>query len=411
MAKWTIELRNLVKTTPIFNFPYPMIEGYRSEFERKFIDHYYYDEIGMETADKFIQRLRSKLDMIMPYYVKLYESEWLRFNPFETYSITEAANAHEDNMRFLDSVNYGRTGGRVRDSEANEDKQTFGEDYTSKRGRNQETIFDGKEQTERISEYDENLQRKQDTLEHETLTKDDTHTADRTIKATEETTGTDGTSRKLTGTENLVLNEDEATKSKELFVDTPQTGFVIGVDGIEQGEGNLYATTVRQTDVQRNLNRTADTTTEQNEQTDFTTQRTRTTDTTDSLGEESTSETERDLSRGITESQGLKATENMGQGIKTDNTETITENADTTDNRQNTTDRKGNINRLSDSDMYKSGNQSAEQKEKNTRSTEHTLTGRKMVSPSNLLEDYRKTFLNIDRMIIEECADLFLGVY
>ncbi len=80
MAEYTIELRTLIESPgfELFNFNYDFYmddEERRKEFEKKFIDHYYFDEIGFETVARFKHNLRSKLNLDMPYYRKLYETE------------------------------------------------------------------------------------------------------------------------------------------------------------------------------------------------------------------------------------------------------------------------------------------------------------------------------------------------
>ena len=74
MSNYTIELRFL-EHDPIskvfdFNYTYYMkglvsdevYEEKKKEFERKFIETYYFDEIGFETPDRFKQRLKNYLD-------------------------------------------------------------------------------------------------------------------------------------------------------------------------------------------------------------------------------------------------------------------------------------------------------------------------------------------------------------
>ena len=74
MANYTIELRFLENPplSNLFSFDYKYyMEGLVSEevyeekkkdFERKFIDTYFFDEIGCETPDRFKQRLKNYLD-------------------------------------------------------------------------------------------------------------------------------------------------------------------------------------------------------------------------------------------------------------------------------------------------------------------------------------------------------------
>ena len=66
----------------IFDFFFPIFdEAYRHPLERKILKHYYTREIGQETVGLWKLRMETKLNEIMPYYNKLYESELLEFNP------------------------------------------------------------------------------------------------------------------------------------------------------------------------------------------------------------------------------------------------------------------------------------------------------------------------------------------
>lgn len=79
MAKYSLELRTIVDDTYapyLFNFDYDFYDNdLKSIFEQKFIEYYYFDEIGFPTIQRFKHNLKSKLHMIMPYYKKLYETE------------------------------------------------------------------------------------------------------------------------------------------------------------------------------------------------------------------------------------------------------------------------------------------------------------------------------------------------
>lgn len=56
-------------------------EGYRSVLCKKILKHYYLREIGCETVGIWLLWMNTKLEEIMPYYNKLYESELIKFNP------------------------------------------------------------------------------------------------------------------------------------------------------------------------------------------------------------------------------------------------------------------------------------------------------------------------------------------
>lgn len=90
MATYTVEIRTLVenhfdlglKNYPIFD------ETYREGLNNKIINHFYFREIGFETAGLFKRYLNQKMAEIMPYYNQLYKSELLKFNPF--YNVDKA---------------------------------------------------------------------------------------------------------------------------------------------------------------------------------------------------------------------------------------------------------------------------------------------------------------------------------
>lgn len=79
MAKYSLELRTIIEdpyAPYLFNFDYEFYDNdLKTIFEQKFIEYYYFDEIGFPTIQRFKHNLKSKLHMIMPYYKKLYETE------------------------------------------------------------------------------------------------------------------------------------------------------------------------------------------------------------------------------------------------------------------------------------------------------------------------------------------------
>lgn len=83
----------------LFNFNFPIFdESYRTVLERKIVMHYYTREIGFETVGRWKLALNTKLNEIMPYYNKLYESELIEFNPMYATDI----KTKRDNTRIED---------------------------------------------------------------------------------------------------------------------------------------------------------------------------------------------------------------------------------------------------------------------------------------------------------------------
>lgn len=67
----------------LFDFNYPLYDAsYKGALETKIINHYYFREIGAETAAQFKFMLARTLNEIMPYYNQLYKTADLEFNPF-----------------------------------------------------------------------------------------------------------------------------------------------------------------------------------------------------------------------------------------------------------------------------------------------------------------------------------------
>ena len=73
----------------VFSFDFPIFdETYRPVLCKKILKHFYTREIGEETVGLWQLRLDTRLNEIMPYYNKLYESELLTFNPFYDVDLT-----------------------------------------------------------------------------------------------------------------------------------------------------------------------------------------------------------------------------------------------------------------------------------------------------------------------------------
>ena len=83
MSKYTIELRFLRDYMFKFDYDYYMkglvpdevYEKSKKEFEDKFINHYMFDEICVETPDRFFYMLKDYLDNAFKTYNELYKTE------------------------------------------------------------------------------------------------------------------------------------------------------------------------------------------------------------------------------------------------------------------------------------------------------------------------------------------------
>ncbi len=83
----------------VFDFAYPIFdENYRTVLEKKILKHFYTREIGEETYALWKLRLDTKLNEIMPYYNKLYESELLEFNPLYNINLTRVHDTQQTSI-------------------------------------------------------------------------------------------------------------------------------------------------------------------------------------------------------------------------------------------------------------------------------------------------------------------------
>lgn len=80
MSKYTYELYELMQNPrfDVFDFEYDFYTDDRKaigNFEKKFLNRYAFSEINQKVVHKWKWQLKSRLDMIMPYYKQLYETE------------------------------------------------------------------------------------------------------------------------------------------------------------------------------------------------------------------------------------------------------------------------------------------------------------------------------------------------
>lgn len=117
--------------TKVFDFAYPIFdEAYRAVLESKILLHYYTREIGEETVGLWKLRLKARMNEIMPYYNKLYESELLDFNPLwdADYTRDGNRNRNDENTR---TNNLKRTSQDSGQDNTVSNTERGGEDVTS----------------------------------------------------------------------------------------------------------------------------------------------------------------------------------------------------------------------------------------------------------------------------------------
>lgn len=100
MSKYTMELRYILELGYDFGLnDYPIFdESYRTTLNNSIINTYYFSEICEETVARWAIRFKTKMNIIMPYYNKLYESQKIEIDPLskltETKTIKDEANGN-----------------------------------------------------------------------------------------------------------------------------------------------------------------------------------------------------------------------------------------------------------------------------------------------------------------------------
>lgn len=352
----------------VFNFDFPIFdENYRPVLEKKILKHYYTREICEETVGLWKLRLDDRMNLIMPYYNKLYESELIKFNPLYDVDISR--------------LHQGESGSQ----------QT-----TRKDGSETVTGDSDRKRTE-VGGNDANRNRSQ-TTEGET-TNNRVDSADRNANKSK-TEVLDADSTNNTSSVNEVNQKHNETSLEnntadnlhwDLYSDTPQGG----INGIE-GEAfvgdalsnNTYLTNARKVSDDGKSNGTR--------AVDYQGKEKGTSNDTGTSSVDSTTT--------VTESEKIEKTNNTSEIGKAETSVDESERVSTTNTlSENITDSKNEIRssvgngsmQLSNTDSY----------------IEHVTGKQGSGSYSKLLKEFRDTFLNIDKMIIKELSDLFFGLW
>lgn len=191
----------------IFSFDFPIFdEAYRLPLEKKILKHYYTREISEETVGLWKLKLDDKMNMIMPYFNQLYNSELIKFDPMTD------TNIH--------TTHAGDESGEA----TNEHSYTQKTD-TTKSG---------------IDSYNETIQNTDKETGTGSVVNDSTGTQNDNTKHSESGTNVSDGNREISGNEKGKNSNTDNTTNYELFSDTPQGG-LSGVDS------ETYLTTAKKT--------------------------------------------------------------------------------------------------------------------------------------------------------------------
>ena len=104
---------------------YPIFdETYRTHLNDKIIDHYFFREIGQETAAQFAQMMKRTMQEIMPKYNRLYDAIETDLNhPLSDF--TRHRNIDEDFTSEIDGTTSSRTDGTSSASSTDHNRNVF----------------------------------------------------------------------------------------------------------------------------------------------------------------------------------------------------------------------------------------------------------------------------------------------
>ena len=341
----------------IFNFDFPIFdETYRLPLEKRILKNFYTREICEETVGLWQLRLENKLNLIMPYYNKLYESELIKFNPL--YDV----DYNDDHTRKNDDVKNSSTS--ITDTGVKNGSNSSTKNSSGKSDETENNSFYGNasENETKNNDYKEDV-----------------------VNSTSKN-GTQSTNKSTTE-EGSVNNDSSSSQTKnnwDLFSDTPQSG-VTGIFNAGAGvSDNAYLTNARnqfennasgQTNAEnRNITTDEDETIENRENGNSITGK--------NSNNQENSETNKIENKSENRIKG-----NVMSSEETNENEYSETNTDNRRSAENTV-----IGSLED---Y----------------TQHVYGKRGTMSYSKMITEFRETFLKIDEMILNELSILFFGLW
>lgn len=369
----------------IFSFDFPIFdENYREGLCKKIIKHYYTREIAEETYGLWKLRLDARMNEIMPYFNKLYESELIAISPLVNYRMNKSGNGSKGGSDGITDNGSESIMGSVNGSKVKTGNETLnkaGKEIDTKSGKEIDTKSGKEIETKSGKKTNTKIGNIEDTTEYD---------GDRT-----------NTRKVLRGTLDTTV--------VDLFSDTPQgnienmgTGYGSGSSTSDVpivGDDTAWLTTANKTTTSENDTREIEDKLKFSDGYKETKKRTYNGEDTEHNFREEESfdnyknetefnnyKTEKEFNNYKTETGFENRTD-----TKTYNNVTITDNESTSKSTL-----KGNTRNIT----YGSTNQYME-----------AVTGTRGKSDSELLMEFRKSFLNIDEMVIKQLSDLFIYLW
>lgn len=410
--QWTDERLGL-SNYPIFD------ENYRETLNNNIKDYFYFEEIGFETPARFCFKLKQKMNLIMPYYNKLYKSELLKIEPFLNISteneliekivvaLKELTNKNSNATKNVDASNKKQD-----DSERTLSEGSTNTETSTKTSKNQlvsedvhgGVISDTKvENGDTVTTYNSNNTEKRD------LKTTDVTANENTINSTTSNAKTYDNYKENT-THSSTETDDNTTK--EISSDTPNgllNNFSMTaakyadnakINTIDNSKKNnsTDAKTITGSVNDSGNNNSTETKSENKNGTDTGSI------TTEKSGHDDTSIKNHTIATTTNDNSTLDKSETIDYSDSVNTKNVFEKNTvDTYTDTQATTDKITELNALIDELIHSLDSTN----DKNAKNTTKGFSG---ITMSKMLLEFRETFINIDMMIIEELKDLFMLV-
>lgn len=353
----------------IFSFDWPIFdENYRVPLEIKILRHFYTREIGEETFGLWQLRLCDRLNVIMPYYNQLYRSELIKFNPmYDVDLTTEHERANDGVMNRSEHADFSKEEQSERDNKRN-----------SVDDGSNETDFVGSKNSTGTNEQIEGMSSNNESTGSEKSTSNSKNWATNVSSS-------DGVNEGTRSNKNV--NRFSDTPQGNVSIGNAPEGSAGGTDGnvdVDSVFGNGYLTNVTIVDDKTN-------TIDKNKSESLSD------DTSEGLvnqtinrNDNTTNKTDRSLS-GVDDrtDDERSSTKNYTSNVHDSN-----ENEKVTGSGSHTNDVAGKTTTMNTEDFIQ------------------RVSGKRGgLTYSKMLDEFRKTFLNIDRMILNDLESLFIGLW
>lgn len=425
MSQYTTQLRYILEN-PMWTDErlglgnYPIFdESYRANLNQKIKDFYYFEEIAYETPARFCFKLRQKMNLIMPYYNKLYQSELLKLEPFLNISVeNELIEKVVTALKELSNTTSEATKNITSDSEKNDTNTTTAiEDINNndinEKSLTNKSIVDISSESNLSNEMSENgdtiTTYNSKVVDTKDLSNEDSNKSE---SSTTQTSENSKSYNKYSEHSSVNSAEEKGDTQKEVTSDTPNglldnfnmNSFKYADSArINNIDGNKKITessdkTINGEILDSSNNSTNDTVSANSNHKESGTV------TSDKSGHDDVSIKEHTVNTNVNESKKEKNTTDTSVTESSSNIFTSNkENNINSTGTINSSDKINELNNLINEVIHNLDNDT----NKNLTSHQKGFTG---VSMSRMLIEFRETFLNIDMMIIEELKDLFMLV-